>query len=93
MISSNQVGDLYSGLTGSRKGQKGMGFGDTVAITLDPNVAANSRAKVAFGWGGAYGTMSWTGPENEMVSVIMLQQPHDGTQSDFGKAVRRAIIE
>ena len=93
MMSSNQVGDLYSGLTGRKKGQKGMGFGYTVTVTLDPNAAANNRAKGAFGWGGAYGTMSWTDPENELVAVIMLQQPRGGMQSDFEKAVQQAIIE
>ena len=89
-MSSNQVGDLYSK---SGKGAKGMGFGYTVAVTLDPVVAANNRGKGAFGWGGAFGTISWTNPENELVAVIMLQQPHGPTQSDFGKAVRQAIIE
>ncbi|MBP62682.1 MAG: hypothetical protein CMJ62_14275 [Planctomycetaceae bacterium] len=92
-MSSNQVGDLYSGLAGRKKGQKGMGFGYTVAVTLDPDAAANNRAKGAFGWGGAFGTMSWTDPENELVAVIMLQQPHGRAKSDFGKAVRQAIIE
>ena len=92
-MSSNQVGDLYSGPTGRKKGRKGMGFGYTVAVTLDPDAAANNRGQGAFGWGGAFGTISWTDPENELVAVIMLQQPHGRTQSDFGKAVRQAIIE
>ena len=93
MMSSNQVGELYSGPTGRKKGKKGMGFGYTVAVTLDPDAAANNRGKGAFGWGGAFGTISWTDPENELLAVIMLQQPHGRTQSDFGKAVRQAIIE
>ncbi len=93
MMSSNQVGDLYSGRTGRKKGMKGMGFGYTVAVTLDPDAAANHRGKGAFGWGGAFGTISWTDPENELVALIMLQQPHGATQSDFGKAVRQAILE
>ncbi len=93
MMSGNQVGDLYSGLTGGKKGAKGMGFGYTVAVTLDPNAAVNDRGKGAFGWGGAFGTMSWNDPENELVAVIMLQQPHGPAHSDFGKAVRQAIIK
>jgi CubicO group peptidase (beta-lactamase class C family) len=90
MMSSNQVGDLF---TRGKKGQKGMGFGYTVAVTLDPDVVANHRGKGAFGWGGAGGTMSWTDPENELVAVLMLQQPHGRTQRDFGEAVRQAVIE
>jgi CubicO group peptidase (beta-lactamase class C family) len=90
MMGSNQVGDLFAG---GKKGQKGMGFGYTVAVTLDPNAATNNRGKGAFGWGGAFGTLSWTDPQNELVAVIMLQQPNGRTQSDFGKAVRQAVIE
>ena len=70
-----------------------MGFGYSVAVTLNLDAAANNRGKGAFGWGGAFGTISWTDPENELVAVIMLQQPHGPTQNDFGRAVRKAIIE
>jgi CubicO group peptidase (beta-lactamase class C family) len=91
MMSSNQVGDLYS--TAGRKGVKGMGFGYTVSVALDPNVAANNRGTGAFGWGGAGGTMSWTDPENELAAVIMLQQPRGTMQSDFARAILQAIIE
>ena len=37
--------------------------------------------------------MSWTDPENELVAVLMLQQPYKGTGFDFGKAVQQAILE
>ena len=91
MMSDNQVGDLYS--TAAKKGQKGMGFGYTVSVTLDPNAAGNHRGKGAFGWGGAAGTLSWADPENEWVAVIMLQQPRGSMRSDFAKAIREAIID
>jgi CubicO group peptidase (beta-lactamase class C family) len=55
-----------------------MGFGYTVGITLDPELAANYRGKGSFGWGGAAGTSSWADPENELVAVLMLQQEHGG---------------
>lgn len=93
LMSTNQVGNLYSGLTGRKKGRKGMGFGYTVAVTLDPESAANNRGTGAFGWGGAFGTQSWTDSENELVAVLMLQQPHGATQRDFGRAVQQAITE
>jgi len=93
MMSSDHVGDLFSTSGKGKKAQKGMGFGYTVAITLDPNLAGNNRGKGAFGWGGAAGTMSWTDPENELVAVIMLQQPRGSMQSDFAKAIQQAIIE
>ena len=67
-----------------------MGFGYAVAVTLDPIAAGNYRGKGAFGWGGVAGTVSWTDPENELVAVLMLQQPR---VRGFGKAVQQAIIE
>jgi CubicO group peptidase (beta-lactamase class C family) len=91
MMSSNQVGDID--LISDPKFRKGMGHGYTVDITLDPEVAANYRGKGAFGFGGAAGTISWTDPENELVAVIMLQQPRGSVQQDFAKAIQEAIIE
>jgi CubicO group peptidase (beta-lactamase class C family) len=90
MMSSNQVGDLFSAAGKGEKAQKGMGFGYAVAVTLDPIATGNNRGKGAFGWGGAGGTSSWADPENELVAVRMLQQERGG---DFGKAVLQAIIE
>ena len=91
MMSSNQVGDIDLAL--DPKSGKGMGHGYTVGVTLDPEAAANYRGKGAFGGGGAFGTMSWTDPENELVAVIMLQQPRGGMQTDFAKAIHEAIVE
>jgi len=89
----DHVGDLFSNSGKGAKAQKGMGFGYTVAITLDPELAGNNRGKGAFGWGGAAGTASWTDPANELVAVIMLQQPRGSMQRDFTKAIQEAIIE
>ena len=89
-MSSNLVGDLFSSAGKGAKAQNGMGFGYTVAITLDPKVAGNYRGKGSFGWGGAGGTSSWVDPEHELVAVRMLQQERGG---NFAKAVREAIIE
>ncbi len=90
MFASNHVGDLFRGFTQSGGG---MGFGYTVAVVLDP-IAANSRRSTgAFGWGGAFGTRSWTDPEEELAGVLMLQQSHPGAQYDFENAVRQAIVD
>ena len=91
MMSSNQVGDLFATSGKGVKAQNGMGFGYGVAVTLDPITAGSSRGKGAFGWGGAAGTVSWTDPKNELVGVLMLQQP--GAGGDFAEIVREAIID
>ena len=87
IFSSNQVGDLYS------HRRKGMGFGYTVAVTEDSIISGGRRSKGAFGWGGAFGTRSWTDPAEDLSAVLMLQQPHGRTQYEFENAIRQAIIE
>ena len=71
-MGSNQIGDLYRGFS---RNQEGMGFGYTVAVTVDPITSNARRSAGAFGWGGAFGTRSWTDPEEELTAVLMLQQP------------------
>jgi len=90
MMGSNHLGDLYRGFS---QNQKGMGYGYTVAVVVDAIVADSRRSAGAFGWGGAFGTQSWTDPKEELTAVLMLQQPHGGTQYDFGNAIRQAIID
>ena len=90
MMSSNQVKGLYQGISRRIEGQ---GFGYTVAVTEDPIVGNQRRSKGAFGWGGAFGTRSWSDPAEELSAVIMLQQPYGPAQNDFENAVQQAIIE
>ncbi|MEM7366489.1 MAG: serine hydrolase domain-containing protein [Pseudomonadota bacterium] len=90
MMSSNQVADLYRGLYGN---QEGGGFGYTVGVTLAEADGEPRRRQGAFGWGGAFGTRSWTDPALELTAVIMLQQPHRQTQADFERAVYEAVVE
>ena len=90
MMGSNQIGDLYRGFS---RNQEGMGFGYTVGVTVDPITSNARRSGGAFGWGGAFGTRSWTDPEEELTAVLFLQQPHGPTQYDFENAVQQAITE
>jgi CubicO group peptidase (beta-lactamase class C family) len=88
-MSSNQVGELYQG-----KGKRqGVGFGYTVEVVLDPVSAKSGRGKGAFGWGGAFGTTSWTDPTEEITAVLLVQQPTKEVPADFEKAIRQAIID
>ena len=91
MMTSNHVGDLFGG--SSNKGSKGMGFGYTVSVILDPIAGRQPAQCGAFGWGGAFGTLSWTDPAEKLTGVIMLQQPYGPAQYDFENAVRQAIID
>jgi CubicO group peptidase (beta-lactamase class C family) len=90
LMATNHVGDLFSGLA---TGQKGMGFGFTVAVVLDAAKAESRRSNGAFGWGGAFGTISWTDPKEQMCAVLMLQQRDQQVQRDFENAVMQAIVD
>lgn len=90
MMGSNQIGDLYRGFS---QNQSGMGFGYTVGVTVDPISSNARRSGGAFGWGGAFGTRSWTDPSEELTAVIFLQQPYGPAQYDFENAVQQAIID
>ena len=90
VMASDHLDGLYRGFTQTAKGQ---GFGYTVSVVLDPIAADSRRSAGAFGWGGAFGTRSWTDPAEELVGVIMLQQPYTPAQYDFENAVRQAIID
>jgi CubicO group peptidase (beta-lactamase class C family) len=90
MMGSNQSGDLYKGIGLNVKGQ---GFGYTVAVVENPIVSNTRRSAGAFGWGGAFGTRSYTDPAEELTAVIMLQQPYRAAQDDFENAVQQAIID
>ena len=88
-MSSNQVGGLYQ-VNGK---QAGRGFGYGVAVVLDPATANSARGKGAFGWGGAFGTTTWTDPEHEITAVLMVQQASARVLHDFEHAIRAAIVD
>ena len=89
LMSSNQVGDLFSNIPGIN----GQGFGYTVATTEDPIASKQGRSKGAFGWTGALGTRSWSDPAEELTAVIMIQQSELTVVTDFEHAVQQAIID
>ena len=88
-MASNQVGDLYQ-VNGK---QAGRGFGYGVAVVLDPAAANSARGKGAFGWGGAFGTTTWTDPEHEITAVLMVQQGSGRLLHDFEHAIRAAMVD
>ncbi|MXW00560.1 MAG: beta-lactamase family protein [Holophagales bacterium] len=89
LMSSNQVGGLY----GQGGKESGSGFGYAVSVVLDPVAAKSARGKGAFGWGGAFGTVSWTDPVNEITAVLMVQQGSKGVSAGFENAIREAIVD
>ncbi len=90
-MTRNQVGELF--LDEGKGEQTGAGFGYTVMIEQDPKMSGSARGAGSFGWGGAFGTMSYTDPENEICAVLLVQQPTKSLGQAFEAAIRDAIID
>jgi CubicO group peptidase (beta-lactamase class C family) len=89
LMSTNHVGNLYVGTSGQTKGT---GFGLTVRVLQDPVAANSGRLPGAFGWGGAYGTCSWTDPKDQMTAALFIQQPVGQVLIDYEHAIRKAVV-
>ena len=90
LMGTNHVGDLYRGVSGDRLGH---GFGLTVHVTTDYTIGETGRSNGAFGWAGAFGTITWTDPAEQISGVTMLQQRVGVVQADIERAIRQAIID
>lgn len=90
LMRSNLVGNLYDGGV-AYPGSKGAGFGILVRTILDPALCNCGRDRGVFGWGGAYGTTSWTDPLNELVAVYLVQQRVLAAEAEFGQVIADAL--
>jgi CubicO group peptidase (beta-lactamase class C family) len=86
---TNMVGDKFKGIRGEAPGH---GFGVLVRTIVDAPNCGCSRSAGAFGWYGAYGTVSWTDPASELVAVLMLQQNDYSVHLDYERLIREAIV-
>lgn len=93
LMSSNHVGELYA-QSNPEGARKGMGFGLTVEVVMDP-IAANRRVSPgSFGWDGAFGTHFWVDRKEQMTAMILIQQAmNPQLNRDFENAVMQAIVE
>ena len=64
-----------------------------MAVVLHPVAAKSGRGQGAFGWGGAFGTTTWTDPTQETTAVLMVQQGSERVLHDFEHAIREAIVD
>jgi CubicO group peptidase (beta-lactamase class C family) len=91
LMIANHTGDMVNGQFG--RPARGMGFGLSMQVVQDP-VAADLRvSKGAYGWAGGTGVSFWIEPEEEMVSIFMIQGAGGGVRQSFENAVRQAIID
>jgi CubicO group peptidase (beta-lactamase class C family) len=91
LMASNHVGDLYSQAGAARRG---MGFGLTVEVVVDPVEANRRQSKGSFGWDGAFGTHFWVDPEEKLTGILLIQQGLNAPLNrDFENAIMQAILE
>ena len=91
LMTSNHTGDMVNGQFG--RPPRGMGFGLSMQVVMDP-VAADLRvSKGAFGWAGGTGVSFWVEPAEQIVSIYFIQGGSGGAlRQDFENAVYQSIV-
>lgn len=91
LMLENHTGDLDLWLPGP-----GVGFGLGYGVVVDRGEAATPLSTGAGYWGGAYCTLSWIDPEQELVAVLMTQvrpYTHINIRQDFQVLAYQAIVD
>jgi CubicO group peptidase (beta-lactamase class C family) len=76
--------------------RRGVGYGLTMSVRLQPGVSPYLGSEGEFGWGGAYGTQFWVDPKEQLVVIFMAHTP--GSQRAhyrqlIGSLVLQAIVD
>ncbi len=90
-IFKNYTGTLPLWLSGP-----GVGFGLGYSVVLDSAVANTSDTEGSVSWGGAFGTIFWIDPEEELIAIMLTQirpYTHLGLRENFHNVVNQAIID
>jgi len=54
-------------------GSRGVGFGLGFSVVTDPAASGTISSVGEYAWGGAAGTIFWIDPEEEIVTIAMIQ--------------------
>lgn len=74
----------------------GYGFGLGFGILNDPGTARDPLTPGSFSWGGAWGTVFWIDPVEEMIGIMMTQitsYNHLNVRQELGVTAMQAIID
>ena len=91
MMTSNHTGDKRIWLTGP-----GYGFGLGYAVVTDLGPAATPRSEGSYYWGGAFGTIFWVDPVEEVIGIVLQQlrpYTHVNVRPDMASMTYQAIID
>ncbi len=92
LMITNHTGDLPIYI----RGADAYGFGLGFSMLTDPDKSRQALTPGTFGWSGAWGTVFWIDPAEEMVSILMMQissYRHFTIRQDFPNLVMQAITD
>jgi CubicO group peptidase (beta-lactamase class C family) len=89
LMTSNHTGTLYT------SNAPGLGFGLGVSVVTDLGASAQLGSTGTYGWGGAYGTIYFVDPVEQVVAIFMVQlRPNDhlNIRRDFRTLVYQSLV-
>jgi CubicO group peptidase (beta-lactamase class C family) len=91
MMTANHTGDKGIWLAGP-----GYGFGLGYAVVTDLGPAATPRSEGSYYWSGAFGTIFWVDPAEEVIGILMQQlrpYTHLNVRPDMASMTYQAVID
>ena len=91
LMTANHTGDFGIWLAGP-----GYGFGLGYAIVTDLGPSATPRSEGSYYWGGAFGTIFWVDPSEELIGIMLTQMrpyTHLRIRDDLATMTYQAIVD
>ena len=91
LMTVNHIGELPVWLSGP-----GIGFGLGFSVVKDIGAAGHIGSVGNYSWGGAFCTLFWIDPKEELIGIVMTQvrpYTHINIRQDFQVLVNQAIVD
>jgi len=91
LMISNHTGDKDVYIRGP-----GFGFGLGFGVLVDPTVSFDTASPGSYGWGGAYGTLYYADPVEDLIGLMFIQLPGHAPlniRQRFTNVVSQAVID
>jgi CubicO group peptidase (beta-lactamase class C family) len=91
LMISNHTGDNDVYIRGP-----GFGFGLGFGVLVDPTVSFDTASPGSYGWGGAYGTLYYADPVEDLIGLMFIQLPGHAPlniRQRFTSVVSQSVID